>query len=82
MTDSAMDNQALLRRTLVTATAMLGGCVLIVGTLTLIALAVVGHAVALARATRRTAGAATARHRAREESRASPAASPRRRSAK
>jgi hypothetical protein len=37
MTDSAMDNQVLLRRTLVTATAMLGGCVLIVGTVTLVA---------------------------------------------
>ncbi len=46
MTESAMDNQALLRRTLVTAGTMLGGCVLIVGTLTLIALAIVSHAVA------------------------------------
>jgi hypothetical protein len=45
MTESAMDNQVLLRRTLVTAGAMLGGCVLFVGTLTLIALAIVGHAV-------------------------------------
>jgi hypothetical protein len=45
MTESAMDNQALVRRTLVTAGTMLGGCVLIVGTLTLIALAIVSHAV-------------------------------------
>jgi hypothetical protein len=44
MTESAMDNQVLLRRTLVTAGTMVGGCVLIVGTLTLIALAIVGHA--------------------------------------
>jgi hypothetical protein len=45
MTESAMDNQVLLRRTLVTAGTMVGGCVLIVGTLTLVALTIVGHAV-------------------------------------
>ena len=45
MTESAMDNQVLWRRTLVTAGTMLGGCVLIVGTSTLVALAIVGHAV-------------------------------------
>jgi hypothetical protein len=45
MAESTMDNQVLLRRTLVTAGAMLGGSVLIVGTLTLVALAIVDHAV-------------------------------------
>jgi hypothetical protein len=45
MTESAMDNQVLLRRTLLTAGTMVGGCVLIVGTLTLVALGIVSHAV-------------------------------------
>jgi len=45
MTESAMNNQVLVRRTLITAGTMVGGCVLIVGTLTLVALSIVGHAV-------------------------------------
>jgi hypothetical protein len=60
MTESAMDNQVLLRRTLVTAGTMLGGCVLIVGTLTLIALAIVSHAVAPAQDTAADAGVSPA----------------------
>ena len=60
MAESAMDNQVLLRRTLVTAGTMLGGCVLIVGTLTLIALAIVGHAMAPAEDTSSDAGASPA----------------------
>jgi len=62
MTESTMDNQVLLRRTLVTAGTMLGGCVLIVGTLTLVALAIVGHAVSPAQDDATDAGATAAAH--------------------
>ena len=41
MTESALDNQALVKRSLVTAGVMVGSCVLFVGTLTLTAVAIV-----------------------------------------
>ena len=43
--ESTISNQSLLRRTLVMVGVMVGACVLVVGTLTLVASSVVGHMV-------------------------------------
>jgi hypothetical protein len=46
MPGEPIDNRTLLRRTFMTVGAMVGGCVLLVGTLTLALSAIVGRAVA------------------------------------
>jgi hypothetical protein len=55
---SSLDNRTLYRRTLITAGAMVGACVLFVGSLTLIAWSAVGRAVVLDSEAQSDAGAA------------------------
>ncbi len=46
MAGEPIDNRSLMRRTLITVGAMVGGSIVLVGTLTLVASSVVGRAVA------------------------------------
>jgi hypothetical protein len=45
MPEPTLDNQTLLKRTLVTVGVMVSACLFVVGTLTLVASVIVGHAV-------------------------------------
>ncbi len=59
MPGEPLDNRSLMRRTLITVGAMVGGSILLVGTLTLVASSVVGRAVAAPDSSTSASGAHT-----------------------
>jgi hypothetical protein len=76
MAEQTIDNQTLLRRTLVTSGTMLGACVVVVGTLSLIALTIVGHALSASDPTAASDAGHTSSAAARPGSPASPVLAP------
>jgi hypothetical protein len=59
MPGEPLDNRSLMKRTLITVGAMLGGSIVLVGTLTLVASSVVGRAVAAPDSSTAASGAHT-----------------------
>lgn len=59
MPDAPADNRVLLRRTLIAVGAMVGACVVAVGTLTLVAVSVVEHTIGVSSADSAPAAAAS-----------------------
>jgi len=70
MPGEPIDNRGLMRRTLITVGAMVGGCVLLVGTLTLLASSIAGRA--LVPSSGDAAGSASGAHAASSAAKTSP----------